>query len=268
MNKILFVRKYYVLAFALFTGFLVCSTQKLQAENVKECIRFYYASDAFVPSDFTSLDSLFEVHKSDKLLAANVRASCDDVGDEHYNKRLSAKRARTLCDSLLARYKLSAKFEALGEMALESADTLNERASHRMSEVCLVFELAEPESAPMVLKVGEKLTLRNLLFIPGHNDLRPGSKPTLDSLAAALKQNPSLKIHIIGHVCCTPAGKDGLDLETGIENLSVARAQRVYDLLILSGIAKERLSYEGKGGNEPLGLDDNLDRRVEVEVRD
>lgn len=267
MNDFLFLRKNRVFALAL-TWLAVQAVYGSTTKDVKQlCFSFFYESDASIPLNFSELDSFLSQNPDIEIASARVESSCDDVGEEEYNKRLSIRRANALSDSLKSKYGIESSKFGKGEIALIGQDSLDERAKNRKSVLCLVYQEPEPEAAPMVLKVGEKLTLRNLLFFPGHNDLRPGSKPTLDSLAAALKQNPSIKIHIIGHVCCTPAGKDGLDLETGIENLSVARAQRVYDLLILSGIAKERLSFEGKGGNEPLGQGDNFDRRVEVEVR-
>lgn len=268
MTYFLFLRK--ICVFVLFLIWLalqgVNGASLLDTKQI--CFSFFYESDQFIPVDFSHLDSFLRQHPDYTILSAQIESSCDDVGDDDYNRRLAIRRAKALSDSLANRYGISSKTFGKGELQLIGTDTLTERAANRQSKLCLVYEIPAPVSAPMVLKAGEKLTLRNLLFFPGHNDLRPGSKPTLDSLASALKQNPKLKIHIIGHVCCTPAGKDGLDMETGIENLSVARAQRVYDLLILSGIPANRLSFEGRGGNEPLGQGDNYDRRVEIEVRE
>ncbi len=264
MTLFLFVRNFKFVVLLAALGFTTVSW----GQTIKTCLSFYYPSDDFIPGNFAVLDSVLDAHPGAKLVQGNIVSTCDDVGDEAYNKRLAAKRASVLRDSLRQRLGIQCRIRGIGEIPLQSADTLAERAKNRKSELCLILEMPVVASAPLILKAGEKVTLRNLLFFPGHNDLRPGSKPTVDSLVSALKQNPNLKIHIIGHVCCTPAGKDGLDMETGIENLSFSRAQRVYDLLILSGIPANRLSFEGRGGNEPLGKGDNYDRRVEIEVRE
>jgi outer membrane protein OmpA-like peptidoglycan-associated protein len=63
-------------------------------------------------------------------------------------------------------------------------------------------------------------------------------------------------------------GKDGLDKDTGLMNLSEARAKAIYDYLIKNGIDARRLDYKGLKSNFPLGIGDKFDRRVEIEITD
>ncbi|MCX6350607.1 MAG: hypothetical protein NTX03_01965, partial [Bacteroidetes bacterium] len=57
-------------------------------------------------------------------------------------------------------------------------------------------------------------------------------------------------------VCCQIS--DGLDWDTNTDDLSVQRAKAVYTILVAKGIAKNRLSYIGKGGTAHLA-DENMD---------
>jgi outer membrane protein OmpA-like peptidoglycan-associated protein len=120
------------------------------------------------------------------------------------------------------------------------------------------------------LEVGQKLALHNLTFIPGRRYLLAEARPYFVELLNTLQDNPTLKIEIHGHVCCTPnSNQDGLDADTGQKNLSVMRAKYVFESLIRSGIHPERLSYKGFGGSIPLvdEVDERtrqMNRRVEI----
>lgn len=120
------------------------------------------------------------------------------------------------------------------------------------------------------LEVGQKLALHNLTFIPGRRFLMPEAKQHFEELLQILRDNPTLKIEIHGHVCCTPPKEgDGTDLDTGKRNLSVMRAKQVYDMLVYEGIEKERLHFRGFGGSLPLVREINdqtkqMNRRVEI----
>lgn len=61
-------------------------------------------------------------------------------------------------------------------------------------------------------------------------------------------------------------GQDGLDLNTGKENLSVVRAKTIYDYLKHKGIKSKRMSYKGLKANYPTGKGAKYDRRVEIKV--
>ena len=85
------------------------------------------------------------------------------------------------------------------------------------------------------VEVGDKITLPNILFHGGHNEFLSVSYETLELLVEELESNPEYHIRILGHVCCTPSretSEDGMDLETGKKNLSMARAKAVYKYLI------------------------------------
>ncbi|MFY7938329.1 MAG: OmpA family protein [Flavobacterium sp.] len=69
------------------------------------------------------------------------------------------------------------------------------------------------------------------------------------------------------HVCCTPPHhKDAVDLETRKRELSKNRAERVYKFLHSRGIGKVRMTFKGYGNTQPIGKDEQFDRRVELVI--
>ncbi len=115
-------------------------------------------------------------------------------------------------------------------------------------------------------KVGDKVTLENILFQNIRHSLLPESFPVLDTLVSVLQRKKEYHILILGHVCCAPPGIDGLDIDTGLRNLSVARAKAIYDYLVENGIDASRLAYKGMKGDYPTGRGDKFDRRVEIQI--
>lgn len=73
----------------------------------------------------------------------------------------------------------------------------------------------------------------------------------LNQLLNALIKNPHLKIELQGHFCCQSYLGDGPDNDTGLNNLSEARAKAVYDFLVQGGIGPNRLRYKGMGNYFP-----------------
>jgi len=111
--------------------------------------------------------------------------------------------------------------------------------------------------------------LKNLLdriyFAFDKTTILPKSHDALSALVNYLNYNPSLHAHFIGH-----ASSEGGKAYN--KNLSEGRAKAICDYLIKQGIAKNRLSYEGRGDSQPLEKNDteaqkSLNRRVEIVLR-
>jgi flagellar motor protein MotB len=115
--------------------------------------------------------------------------------------------------------------------------------------------------------------LKQLSFAGGRHVLLPESVSVLEDLCSILKEHPSMKIEIQGHVCCTSIEPDGFDVDTHTNNLSVNRAKSVFHYLSVEcGIDASRLSYKGFGGSQKITLDEStealqqINRRVEVKI--
>jgi len=91
--------------------------------------------------------------------------------------------------------------------------------------------------------VGEKLKVEDLNFQINTYIVIPASRGKLYELLVVLKDNPTMKIEIQGHLCCQPV--DRLDLST-------QRAKAIKNFLIANGIDEKRLTYKGFGSSQPI----------------
>ncbi len=121
--------------------------------------------------------------------------------------------------------------------------------------------------------VGDKFALESLHFIGGRHKLLPESMPPLKNLLKVMKENPTLHILIIGHICCEPdISIDGYDYDTHTQNLSYNRAKEIYEYLVRNGIDGKRMDFKGMGGKEKIYPYETTEeqrtanRRVEIEV--
>jgi outer membrane protein OmpA-like peptidoglycan-associated protein len=101
-------------------------------------------------------------------------------------------------------------------------------------------------------------------FDTGRSAIKPNFGPILNQFATSLNQNAVTTINIIGHTDST--GSDAIN-----NPLSVDRAEAARDYLVSRGVARNRISTDGRGAREPIadnntqqGRDKN--RRVEIYV--
>jgi outer membrane protein OmpA-like peptidoglycan-associated protein len=123
------------------------------------------------------------------------------------------------------------------------------------------------------LEPGQTLVMGGLNFYPGSHRTLPDAKPVMQNLAQLMKENPQLTIEVQGHVCCSDKpDQDGIDDETGKDNLSWARAKEIYDFLVKEGVEPHRVTYKGYAMRRPLVFpektikDQIRNRRVEIMV--
>jgi outer membrane protein OmpA-like peptidoglycan-associated protein len=104
-----------------------------------------------------------------------------------------------------------------------------------------------------------------LHFLEGRDELTPDSKAELDKVFSELKRRPLPDIVVIGHT-------DTVGTIAYNDKLSLARAERVRDMLVSMGIPAGRIQAAGRGKRElVVQTDDNVaeprNRRVEINVR-
>lgn len=112
--------------------------------------------------------------------------------------------------------------------------------------------------------IGSKVVLNKISFSVDEYKLKPDSLFELNKLILFLKKYPKVNVNIQGHTDDT--GDDNTNML-----LSYKRAKSVYQYLIINGIYKSRITYEGFGKSRPIVDNDSesnraLNRRVEVEV--
>jgi OOP family OmpA-OmpF porin len=107
-----------------------------------------------------------------------------------------------------------------------------------------------------------KWVTHGILFDVNSANIKPESYGTLKEIANVLKENPDLKVKIVGHTDAD--GKDDANLD-----LSKRRAASVKAALAKEfGIDESRMETDGKGESEPIDKNDNPagkanNRRVE-----
>ena len=258
---------------------------------------------------FTQTDTLavyfdigkFEINSTDleKLKAekknwqkVDIVSYTDYLGSQEMNKKLSMRRSREV-RARLVQYGLDTEIlgvvkglGVLGETLKHSEGICkNRRADVIIYKSVKINERVEVEEYPIVgtkkiklqdaladAKVGDHLVLSEMIFLPGQHFLTEESTVAYNELFQVLKNNPNLKIKIEGHICCKLDNEDGLDLATSKYNLSEARAEYVYEMLLEDGIEESRLSFEGFAREKPLYPDEKtemekqLNRRVEIRI--
>ncbi|MCE3259245.1 MAG: OmpA/MotB protein [Bacteroidetes bacterium] len=113
------------------------------------------------------------------------------------------------------------------------------------------------------IKVGEKVTLKNIFFENGKYYLLPESYQELNKLAQYLLKNPSMEIRINGH-------SDNSGLKFKNQKISELRAREVFEYLIKKGV-QNKMYFKGFGSTQPVASNDTDDgraknRRVEFEI--
>jgi len=95
--------------------------------------------------------------------------------------------------------------------------------------------------------IGEagSVAVYGIYFDTGKSALKPESSPALQEIVKLLRQNPTLKLYVVGHTDMVA------DVATNMR-LSQARAQSVVNALVAQGIAGSRLIAYGDGPYAPV----------------
>ncbi len=216
----------------------------------------------------------------------NLNGYCDADGTDNYNDLLSVNRVKAVKKYLLnngippgniGNTKGHGEKDPLNENNTEEEKKLNRRVE--ISYYPLLksnppgINSLKEKIADSLTTSGTNITLRNINFVGGMHQFLPESQPMLEELLEAMRMYPKLVIRVEGHICCESGTDDGTDLETGIDNLSEARAKAVMDYLLSNGIEVKRVSHKGFGHSVPIypfpersEFEKTQNRRVEIKI--
>ncbi len=235
---------------------------------------------------------------NDKILpgsAVTIVGYADYLGSEQHNQALSMKRAENVRDYLVKYgireedikvcvgkgmivrdghrsaegYPIDRRVDIVMNNAVRTARAKTTRTSRdtmrRQVNIANIEDIRH-------LRTGSVIKLKNVYFPADRHVMKPESAETLEKLYKVLKENPSIKISIEGHVCCIRDAPDALDIDTYEPQLSVNRAKAIYQYLVQRGIDPERLRYSGYGRRRPVveneltEEDAEKNRRVEIRI--
>jgi len=265
------IRLFFVLVFSV--GQIVSGQSELTHK-----VFFNTASDVLSNTESQRLTLFSQDLIVQKISDVQIVGYCDDRGTNAYNLELSTRRAIAIESALIAQKfpkDIITYVNGKGELLLNNDGNLStdsQRGLNRRVDIIVTIEAQQktvkpaPNSLEGKLKVGDKIVLKDILFKTGYSDILKESINNLDKITEILKTRKDVHFIILGHVCCTDSGRDAIDRRTKKFNLSVARAQRVYDYFLSHGISKERMSFKGLGRQFPLGGSNKFDRRVEIEI--
>jgi outer membrane protein OmpA-like peptidoglycan-associated protein len=266
--------------------FLVVSAHLTAAQDVNVITHHFYF-DTNVHSRLTKGSEINFTDQDDgwlngRIKSLKVTGYADCRGDAASNIELSRKRANFIATNLVALGVVGRDFKievvGNGELPCNGEEGLVNSKDRRV-DVVMTYEVMNERAGteipyePMqqMMETG-RLELVGVNFQPGLRYFLPGVETVLDAFAESLKKMPDVKIELQGHICCHGRQGDGVDIETGMENLSVMRAKEVHDYLIAKGVDKRRLVYKGLGNNFPKvwpemsNADQVANRRVEAVI--
>ncbi len=242
--------------------------------SAQDTLSFYFEFDQYT----TPQNKVNSLEDTTNIKFTEVLGYTDYYGTKSYNKELASKRIQFITQQLnippnttkIVVGESTAFKERWKNRRVDLVYTTNPNKDETKEQIVIEEIKQEKTIIEEVknLKKGETLVIKNMEFIPGRHVLTEYSYPELKKLLNTLKANPKLKIEIQGHICCQEEG-DGLDWDTGREELSVNRAKTVYNYLIVEGISEDRLSYWGYGASKklyPETSQENMQRNRRVEI--
>jgi outer membrane protein OmpA-like peptidoglycan-associated protein len=230
--------------------------------RLKNCLKFTiapYRSEAAI--QLTSYENVAKKLESDKYRVANFESKVGSV--IHVAISIQKERVRIWIDQekvfdLPQAAPLNGNLNQL-KIDVSTSNYTNDQLGYYVSN----FRFAEGSSdnRSKLLTTG-KLETSGILFATNSAEVKSDNEGTIKEVAAAMTENPDLKIKIIGHT--DAVGKPDANLI-----LSTKRAESVRDELVKTyKIDADRMETEGKGSTAPVS-DDNSEagktrnRRVE-----
>ena len=153
-----------------------------------------------------------------------------------------------------------------------AGNAANNEAGNRVTVLLDISDKGNMEQRMVTVRATEMATnigrdgrqaIYGILFDFDKAEIKPDSRPQLDEMAALLRNEPALKVHIVGHT----DNQGGVDYNT---SLSQRRAEAVARALATQyGIAPTRLTARGLGSYAPVTSNDTEEgraknRRVEL----
>lgn len=244
----------------LTTLFLIISFLGLSQPG-QDTVHIYFDFDSDTPLS-NSLEKLLEFNKEyevQQFHIKEIRSHTDTTGSRSYNEALSKRRLKSVKEQLTMPLE-GCTMAFVGENEATISKNYKPEQFRRVDIIYsfplppLEVEIPEPHNALDKKNIESELstfvddtTSTEILiqlsvnFVPGQDILLPGEEQELFRLLSFMVDNPNIKAHIRGHVCCA----DNMEL-------SIQRAFVVYEFLVKHYISPTRLSYDGYSNTIPF----------------
>lgn len=276
----------------LFITFILCNYT--YAQELRHQV--FFETDVFTISNQENhkLNNFITGLALQNVSSIDIYGFCDDRASYEYNIILSNNRANSVRNKLI---KLNVPQEKIitisgkGEVPLTTNikteipkvrqsnrkveiivnligdnEEINVTSSNKRKNKLLIIKGYPNDNTDLLkgeLNVGDKIRFEDLYFEIGYPFLIPKSKKELEKIADILVDRKNIFFTIEGHVCCTKGDSDAINRTTKKRNLSVARAEYIFNYLARKGVEKYRMKFKGMQRQFPLGGDPKYDRRVE-----
>lgn len=227
----------------------------------------YYPSDTILHTvevfDFDTLRLPLE-----RIPAPIVYTLCMNIYDVETNEPIEATARLTAVNDTVVLYAGQSSDDGFIETPLTEGDYIAHMTAqgYMPKDDTLHFVRDTFDLYMQHIKEGIKVKIENLFFATNKTYILPQSEQAMSDLANFLLENPTVKIHIVGHT-------DAVGTDEANQILSEGRANSVRNDLIKRGVAAERMTAEGKGEREFVADNDTeegrqLNRRVEFTITD
>ena len=128
----------------------------------------------------------------------------------------------------------------------------------------MVVNLADIQTLQLEPIQVKRFVLKNMFFATNKTKILPSSEPALQELFEMLRDNPEIRIRIVGHT-------DDVGKEDYNQHLSEGRAKSVKQEMVNRGIDPKRIVTTGHGESDPIVANDSdahrqMNRRVEIVI--
>ncbi|MDR0803255.1 OmpA family protein [Fluviicola sp.] len=237
---------------AILFGVLISSwgfSQELSKETRIDSVSVFFNFGSSTPKDKSAL--MKRINALGKNLTGRIRliSYTDTVGGLDANRKLGSKRLISIMDLISKTNLRNFATDTLNMNERHRGKLLTDEEYRRVDLIIYRIDMTFVYDQPINLKIQ---------FQNATDVLLTGAYNSLNTLYYILQQDPTLKIQLNGHVCCTPHYE-----------LSLKRAERAKNYLVKKGIDPARITCVGydnkvKLVEETSPANEAINRRVEV----
>lgn len=264
---------------------ILCSMLAYTQAFDSTIISFDLDKTALSKNEIQQLSTMATRLNADASKKILIYGYADYLGNDDYNKQLSTKRANVVHDFLLkkgvsenqvlvcmglGKRNDKGNTDEVGNPLFRKVLILEKTNAHQPKSMVRPIILDSPAVVSMSQTIAQTdenqvFILQDVNFHRHTTYLTDESIPKLQELFQIMKDNPSLRIQLEGHICCNTV--DGMLKGTFSYQLSILRAKAIRNFLVNNNIAPNRVQYTGFGRTRPLFEDETIEANINANMR-